>query len=30
MTQHDFEELKRRFGADIDAWPAPHRREAAT
>ena len=29
MTEDDFEELRRRFGADIDAWPAPHRREAA-
>jgi hypothetical protein len=29
MTEDDFEELRRRFGTDIDAWPAPHRREAA-
>lgn len=29
MTEQEFERLRRRFGADVSAWPAPHRREAA-
>lgn len=28
MTEDELERLKRRFGDDIDAWPAPYRREA--
>lgn len=28
MTEEEFERLKRRFGDDISAWPAPHRAEA--
>lgn len=28
MTGKKFERLKRRFGDDIDAWPAPFRQEA--
>lgn len=28
MTEEEFERLKRRFGDDISAWPAPHRQEA--
>ncbi|MBZ9857416.1 hypothetical protein LB566_26885 [Mesorhizobium sp. CA13] len=28
MTSDDFEELKRRFGNDIAAWPAPFRQQA--
>lgn len=28
MTEKDFERLRRRFGDDISAWPAPHRAEA--
>jgi hypothetical protein len=27
MTEQEFERLKRRFGADFSAWPAPYRRE---
>jgi hypothetical protein len=27
MTEEQFERLKRRFGADVSAWPAPHRQE---
>jgi hypothetical protein len=27
MTEEQFERLKRRFGVDVSAWPAPHRRE---
>jgi AcrR family transcriptional regulator len=28
MTEQEFERLRRRFGADVSAWPAPHRQEA--
>ena len=28
MTEEEFERLRRRFGADVSAWPAPHRQEA--
>ena len=28
MTEQEFERLKKRFGADVAAWPAPHRQEA--
>ncbi|SMH54824.1 hypothetical protein [Mesorhizobium australicum] len=28
MTEEEFESLKRRFGDDIAAWPAPYRQEA--
>ncbi|MGO7212499.1 hypothetical protein ACC817_12445 [Rhizobium ruizarguesonis] len=28
MTDEEFENLKRRFGDDISAWPAPYRRLA--
>jgi hypothetical protein len=28
MTEDERERLKRRFGDDIDAWPAPYRQEA--
>ena len=27
MTEDELERLKRRFGDDIDAWPAPYRQE---
>lgn len=27
MTEQEFERLKRRFGADVSLWPAPHRQE---
>ena len=27
MTEEQFERLKRRFGADVSLWPAPHRQE---
>jgi hypothetical protein len=27
MTEEEFERLKRRFGADVSTWPAPHRQE---
>jgi hypothetical protein len=27
MTKREFERLKRRFGADVSLWPAPHRQE---
>jgi hypothetical protein len=27
MTNEEFERLKRRFGADVSAWPAPYRQE---
>lgn len=27
MTNEEFERLKRRFGADVSAWPAPFRQE---
>jgi hypothetical protein len=27
MTEEEFERLKRRFGADVSLWPAPHRQE---
>jgi hypothetical protein len=27
MTEEQFERLKRRFGADVSRWPAPHRQE---
>jgi hypothetical protein len=27
MTEEQFERLKRRFGAEISAWPAPYRQE---
>ena len=27
MTEEQFERLKRRFGADVSQWPAPHRQE---
>lgn len=27
MTEQEFERLKRRFGAHVSAWPAPHRQE---
>lgn len=29
MTGDDFEALKRRFGDDITAWPAPYRQQAS-
>lgn len=28
MTEEDLDRLKRRFGADVSAWPAPYRQEA--
>lgn len=28
MTEQEFERLKKRFGADVAAWPAPYRQEA--
>lgn len=28
MTEEELERLKRRFGADTSAWPAPYRQEA--
>ena len=28
MTEQEFERLKRRFGADVSAWPAPYSKEA--
>lgn len=28
MTEEDLERLKRRFGTEVSAWPAPHRQEA--
>jgi len=28
MTEQEFERLKKRFGADVATWPAPHRQEA--
>lgn len=28
MTEQEFARLKQRFGADVAAWPAPHRQEA--
>jgi hypothetical protein len=27
MTREEFEEAQRRFGADVGAWPAPHRQQ---
>lgn len=29
MTEEEFERLKRRFGADVSAWPAPYRQEGS-
>jgi hypothetical protein len=30
MTEQEFERLKRRFGAEVSAWPAPYRQEGLT
>ncbi|MBX3581797.1 MAG: hypothetical protein KF810_07885 [Rhizobiaceae bacterium] len=28
MTEQEFEQLRRRFGANVSLWPAPYRQEA--